>query len=99
MQPPSQTAAAGLAIPPLTPLTTEHVLSRAFYLLSEYPGRIGGDTVWVQRQGDRSNDDVSPVVIGSHDWAVRLGGRWRRAGTPIAVEAGRGNAPWPTASG
>ena len=62
-------AAAGLAIPPLTPLTTEHVLSRAFYLLSQYPGRTDGDTVWVQRQGDRSNDDVSPVVIGSHDWA------------------------------
>ena len=31
-------AATGLAIPPLTPLTTEHVLARAFYLLSEYPG-------------------------------------------------------------
>ncbi len=64
-----RTAAAGLSIPPLTPLTTEHVLSRAFYLLSEYPGRMAGDTVWVQRQGDRSNDDVSPVVIGSNDWA------------------------------
>ncbi len=63
-------AANGLAIPPLTPLTTEHVLSRAFYLLSQYPGRMDGDTVWVQRQGDRSNDDVSPVVIGSHDWAA-----------------------------
>ena len=45
------------------------MLSRAFYLLSQYPGRTDGDTVWVQRQGDRSNDDVSPVVIGSHDWA------------------------------
>ncbi len=64
-----RTAASGLAIPPLTPLTTEHVLSRAFYLLSDYPGRLDGDTVWVQRQGDRSNDDVSPVVIGSNDWA------------------------------
>lgn len=63
-------AASGLAIPPLTPLTTEHVLSRAFYLLSAYPGRIEGDTVWVQRQGDRSNDDVSPVVIGANDWAA-----------------------------
>ena len=82
-----RTAAAGLAIPPLTPLTTEHVLSRAFYLLSEYPGRVSGDTVWVQRQGDRSNDDVSPVVIGSHDWAsawaVDGGGR-----NTIAVDGG-----------
>ena len=64
-----RTAAAGLAVPPLTPLTTEHVLSRAFYLLSDYPGRLDGETVWVQRQGDRSNDDVSPVVIGNNDWA------------------------------
>ena len=80
-------AAAGLAIPPLTPLTTEHVLARAFYLLSEYPGRTSGDTVWVQRQGDRSNDDVSPVVIGSNDWAsawaVDSGGR-----NPVAVDGG-----------
>ncbi len=65
-----RTAAAGLAVPPLTALTTEHVLSRAFYLLSQYPGRTDNDTVWVQRQGDRSNDDVSPVVIGSSDWAA-----------------------------
>ncbi len=65
-----RTAASGLAVPPLTPLTTEHVLARSFYLLSEYPGRTSGDTVWVQRQGDRSNDDVSPVVIGSNDWAA-----------------------------
>ena len=64
-----RTAATGLAVPPLTPLTTEHVLSRAFYLLSDYPGRLDGATVWVQRQGDRSNDDVSPVVIGDNDWA------------------------------
>ena len=82
-----RTAAAGLAIPPLTPLTTEHVLARSFYLLSEYPGRTSGDTVWVQRQGDRSNDDVSPVVIGSNDWAsawaVDAAGR-----NTIAVDGG-----------
>ena len=82
-----RTAAAGLAIPPLTPLTTEHVLARAFYLLGEYPGRIGGDTVWVQRQGDRSNDDVSPVVIGSHDWVAA----WATDGVgrnTVAVDGG-----------
>ena len=46
-RPSLRTAVNGLAIPPLTPLTTEHVLSRAFYLLSQYPGRTDGDTVWV----------------------------------------------------
>ncbi len=59
-----------LNIPPLAPLTSEHVLSRAFYLLSDFPGRFTGDTVWVQRDQDRSNDSVSPVIIGGNDWAA-----------------------------
>ena len=62
--------ASGLAVPPLAPLTTAHVLARAFYLLQDFPGRFDGDTVWVQRDQDRSNDSVSPVIIGSHDWAA-----------------------------
>jgi len=65
-----QRVAQGLAVPPLAPLTTEHVLARAFYLLSDFPGRVDGETVWVQRDQDRSNDDVSPVVIGANDWAA-----------------------------
>lgn len=65
-----QRVAQGLAVPPLTPLTTEHVLARAFYLLSDFPGRVDGEPVWVQRDQDRSNDDVSPVVIGANDWAA-----------------------------
>ena len=28
----------GLAVPPLAPLTSDHVLARAFYLLQEFPG-------------------------------------------------------------
>ncbi|HYZ62355.1 MAG TPA: DUF4159 domain-containing protein, partial [Acetobacteraceae bacterium] len=59
-----------LIVPPLAPLTTEHVLARAFYLLSDYPGRFTGDTVWVQRDQDRTNDSVSPVIIGGNDWAA-----------------------------
>ena len=61
--------ARGLAVPPLAPLTTAHVLARAFYLLQDFPGRFIGDTVWVQRDQDRSNDSVSPVIIGANDWA------------------------------
>jgi hypothetical protein len=60
----------GLAIPPLAPLTTDHVLSRSFYLLQDFPGRYTGDTVWVQRDQDRANDSVSPVIIGGNDWAA-----------------------------
>ena len=60
----------GLAIPPLAPLTSAHVLARAFYLLQDYPGRYDGETVWVQRDQDRSNDSVSPVIVGANDWAA-----------------------------
>jgi len=62
--------AKGLVIPPLAPLTTDHVLARSFYLLHDFPGRYTGATVWVQRDPDRLNDSVSPVVIGGNDWAA-----------------------------
>lgn len=62
--------ARGLSVPTLAPLTNQHVLSHAFYLLSDFPGRFTGDTVWVQRDQDRTNDSVSPVIIGGNDWAA-----------------------------
>ena len=65
-----QRIARGLVVPPLAPLTGEHVLARAFYLLTDFPGRFTGDTVWVQRDQDRTNDSVSPVIIGGNDWAA-----------------------------
>ena len=82
-----QRVAQGLVIPPLAPLTTEHVLARAFYLLQDFPGRYTGESVWVQRDQDRANDSVSPVIIGGNDWAsawaVDDGGR-----NPYAVIPG-----------
>jgi hypothetical protein len=65
-----QVGAAGLVVPPLAPLTPQHVLAHAFYLLQDFPGRFDGAEVWVQRDQDRSNDSVSPVIIGGHDWAA-----------------------------
>lgn len=62
--------AQGLTIPALAPVTMDHVLARAFYLLSDFPGRFTGEAVWVQRDQDRANDSVSPVIIGGHDWAA-----------------------------
>ena len=42
--------AKGLVIPPLAPLTTDHVLARSFYLLHDFPGRYtGGDGVGAAR--------------------------------------------------
>jgi hypothetical protein len=64
-----QRVARNLSIPALTQLSSEHVLARAFYLLNEYPGRFTGEPIWVQRDEDRSNDSVSPVIIGGNDWA------------------------------
>ncbi len=61
---------AGLLIPPLVPLTTDHVLARSFYLLQDYPGRFDGATVWVQRDQDRANDSVSPLILGQNNWAA-----------------------------
>jgi hypothetical protein len=58
-----------LAVPPLAPVPEDHVLKRAFYLLTDLPGRFAGGTVWVARDEDRANDSVSPVIIGGHDWA------------------------------
>ena len=63
-------AGTGLSIPPLAPLGSDHVLARSFYLLSEFPGRFSGETVWVQRDQDRANDSVSPVIIGANGWAA-----------------------------
>ena len=58
-----------LDIPPLVPVPRDHVLGRVYYLLSEFPGRWTGGTVWLARGGERVNDGVTPVIAGSHDWA------------------------------
>jgi hypothetical protein len=58
-----------LDIPPLIPVPEGHVLTRAFYLLQDFPGRWIGPSVWVAAGGGASNDGVSPVVIGANDWA------------------------------
>ena len=62
--------ADGLDLPPLTRVPGDHVLTRAFYLLQEFPGRWQGAPVWVAQGDSGVNDGVSPVVIGSHDWAA-----------------------------
>jgi Domain of unknown function (DUF4159)/Aerotolerance regulator N-terminal len=69
---------AGLDIPPLQPLGQEHVLTRAFYLLREFPGRWASGRVWVEAQqnaGDgapstTASDGVSPIIVGGADWAA-----------------------------
>ena len=89
-----------LAVPPLAPLTTAHVLARAFYLLQDFPGRYTGDTVWVQRDQDRTNDSVSPVVIGANDWAAAWATDAQGRNPYATIPGGaRQRTGWPIGSG
>jgi hypothetical protein len=69
----------GLAIPALMPVSKGHILTKAFYLLSEFPGRWTGGAVWVERLSGHANDGVSSVIIGANDfaaaWAVDSAGQ------------------------
>jgi hypothetical protein len=64
-----RTMLTGLDVPPLQPVPPEHVLTRAFYLLQDFPGRYAGGEVWVERGDAHVNDGVSSIIIGGHDWA------------------------------
>lgn len=95
-----QQLAAPLNIPSLEPVPRDHVLTRAFYLLQDFPGRYSGTEVWVEAAPPNAeqiegmpfrnlNDNVTPVVIGGNDWA----GAWAvdRNGQSL-LPVGRGYA-------
>jgi hypothetical protein len=65
---------AKLDIPPLEPVPEEHVLTKAFYLMSTFPGRYEAGRLWVERpdaQGASlgNTDGVSSIIIGANDYA------------------------------
>lgn len=75
-----QALAAPLDIPPLAPIPADHVLTRSFYLLTDFPGRYQGQAVWAEAPPAGAeaaegvpfrnlNDGVSPVIIGGNAWA------------------------------
>ena len=75
-----QQLAAPLDIPPLEPIPRDHVLTRTFYLLQDFPGRHQNTQVWVEAAPPDADqiegmpfrnltDGVTPVVIGGNDWA------------------------------
>ncbi len=57
-----------LDTPPLIELPADHVLTRAFYLLHDFPGRVDGGPIWVERES-KGYDGVSGLIIGGNDWA------------------------------
>lgn len=59
-----------LEIPPLRAIASDHVLTKAYYLLRNFPGRWTGGRVWVERDASRTKDGVSSIIVGSHDWAA-----------------------------
>jgi hypothetical protein len=69
---------AALDMPPLEEVPADHVLTKAFYILRDFPGRWTGGKLWVEalppapKNGAapaRGGDGVSPVIIGGNDWA------------------------------
>ena len=59
-----------LDIPPLAPIPRGHVLTKAFYLLQNFPGRYVGSPVWVEQRPKGVNDGVSVLIVGGNDWAA-----------------------------
>ncbi|HYM01984.1 MAG TPA: DUF4159 domain-containing protein [Stellaceae bacterium] len=73
--------AAGLNIPPLVPVPPDHVLTKSFYLMQDFPGRWSGGTLWVEPVAEQVNDGVANIIVGGNDWA----GAWavNQRGQPI----------------
>ncbi len=81
---------SSLDVPELEPVPREHVLTKTFYLLRDFPGRFDTGQTWVEtlpRDEDedaashpaRGGDGVSPIIITSNDlvgaWAIRPDGQ------------------------
>jgi hypothetical protein len=81
---------SSLDIPELEPTPRDHVLTKTFYLLRDFPGRFDTGQLWVEalpRQSDeeeanrpaRAGDGVSTIMITSNDlagaWAIRPDGQ------------------------
>jgi hypothetical protein len=81
---------SSLDVPELEPVPRDHVLTKTFYLLRDFPGRFTSGQTWVEtlpRDEDdeaashpaRGGDGVSPIIITSNDlagaWALRPDGQ------------------------
>jgi hypothetical protein len=85
-----RTILSSLDIPELEAVPRDHVLTKTFYLLKEFPGRYAGGQLWVeatatdrdddaQERPARTGDGVSSIIISSNDlagaWALRPDGQ------------------------
>ncbi|MHB2264073.1 DUF4159 domain-containing protein [Aliihoeflea sp. PC F10.4] len=78
---------ADMSVPPLEPVPEDHVLTKTFYILPEFPGRFNGSPLWVEASQPveetedrpvRVGDGVTPIMITANDfagaWAVNASG-------------------------
>jgi len=82
---------SSLDIPELEPVSRDHVLTKTFYLLRDFPGRFNSGQLWVEalpavndeeessRRPARGGDGVSSIIITSNDlagaWAIQSDGQ------------------------
>src|SRR5262245_23415978 len=81
---------SSLDIPELEPVPRDHVLTKTFYLLKDFPGRFSTGQLWVEASATanedepasrpaRAGDGVSSIIITSNDfagaWAMRQDGQ------------------------
>lgn len=67
-----QTLLSGLDAPPLEPVPSDHVLTRSFYLLEDFPGRFANRRLWIEASGEAETvrgDGISRLFVGDADWA------------------------------
>jgi len=66
------TLLAGIDAPPLQPAPATHVLTKSYYLIKSFPGRLNG-RLWIEGgsvdRDTRRGDGVSGLFIGGSDWA------------------------------
>lgn len=81
---------AGIDAPLLQPAPPDHVLTKSYYLIRSYPGRLNG-RLWIESgaasRDSRRGDGVSGLFIGGSDWA----GAWaidKRTGRPLLTMEG-----------
>lgn len=69
---------SSLNVPPLEPVPPDHVLTKAFFILTEFPGRFNGSPLWVEASLEaqnlesrpvRTGDGVTPIMITANDFA------------------------------
>ncbi len=78
---------SSLNVPPLEPVPEDHVLTKSFFILPEFPGRFNGSPLWVEASLEaqnldnrpvRTGDGVTPIMITANDfagaWAIDASG-------------------------